>query len=186
MDETESTLDETETRFDGTESYFGEESDVEDTQEDFSKVSKRSTSKPITNKKRKLEPTKKEKADQLLDKAMQILDNRKPRAVEDEDETYCKHLAFQLKGLPVMERKFVKFKIQELIFNTQFNGINFGQAHQNNNFSTLLGNNISQSAHMQATNGFGSPISTPLQSPTSGIMSPPSISSPTYPSSSLY
>ena len=98
IEETESTVDESEARFDGAESCLGEESDVDD---DFSSVSsKRSTSKPTATNKSKFEPTRKDKADLLMDKAINILDNnKKAPTVEDEDDTYCKHLAFQLKGL---------------------------------------------------------------------------------------
>jgi hypothetical protein len=75
---------------------------------------------------------KKDKSDELLEKAITFLDNKKPRVTDGEDDIYCKHLAFQLKGLPDRERRFVKFKIQEMIFNVQSSGMNFPQAMSTN------------------------------------------------------
>lgn len=87
---------------------------------------KRSTSKPLP-KKVKVTAGPVSKSDILLDKAISILDKkqRKPAEVEDQEDVFAKHIAYQLRAFPERDRNYVKFKIQELIFNVQFNGINF-------------------------------------------------------------
>lgn len=109
----------------------------------------------------------------LLDKAITALDNRKSPSAETEDDVFCKHLAFQLKGLPDQEKKYAKFKIQELIFNLQYSGMNYVNMNMQ-----------STSRNMQYTSPsmtYGSSLSvmtpppfggTPLSSPQMNLKNP--------------
>ena len=165
-----------------------EDSEEENFQENNSQVP-RSTSRP-TKRKKPTKPTN-DKADEVLDKVITFLESRKEsRVADDEDDTYCKHLAFQLKGLPDRERKFVKFKVQEMIFNLQVSGMNFPQAMSTNSLPTpslqQFGIHLPACVPLQAKNRFVSPESTPTQSPiASGFNFPEPMSSPSYQTNSF-
>lgn len=47
----------------------------------------------------------------LQHKAMASLEDETPSVVDDEDDAYCKCLAFLLKWLRLKERQFLKYRI---------------------------------------------------------------------------
>ena len=132
-----------------------------------------STSKPLP-KKRKVEQNKPNKTEELLDKAITYLDKGKQKKVEDAEDNFSNHLACQLRELPVRERNYVKFKIQEVIYNVQFFGIGFQQAPQHGGRPLhQLGNRTPLPQSGQGESSFTTLLSPPdsLSAPISGFTS---------------
>ena len=90
-----------------------------DTDDDFERPTQRSTKQPLT-KKIKMSNSPERKTNILLDKAINILDNRGAGQQENQEELFGRFIAQQLQKIDSRGRDFLRFKIQKLIFNYQF------------------------------------------------------------------
>ena len=92
------------------------------TEEDYSNespIETRSTKQPLGIK-RKREKSPESKRQILLEKAIGILDRKQNEGAEDAEDIFGKYIVQQLRTSEARDRNYLKFKIQELIFNYQF------------------------------------------------------------------
>ena len=88
-----------------------------DYEEDHVLEEVKSTKKPISRKRKEIS---RNKEDDLLDEAMQVLQGKKDVGQEDSEDIFGKNVASCLKNVPNSNiREYVKFKIQELLYQAQ-------------------------------------------------------------------
>ena len=105
-----------------------EEQTQEWDEQNLGPVENHSTKRPTANKRKHVEPTK-SKEENALEEAVSTLRAVKNKTL-DEDDVYGQTIAFSMRSIKDPRKKaYVKLKIQEVIFQTQF-------GHMDNQFST--------------------------------------------------
>ena len=85
-------------------------------------IAPRSTKQPLATK-RKRDKSPENRRQVLLEKAIGILDRKQNEGAEDAEDIFGKYIVQQLRTIEARDRNYLKFKIQELIFNYQFGQI---------------------------------------------------------------